>query len=112
MTEFHPYVSEDRQVLVDLMREYAVKTISICQEIEIERKLVNRLLRFSGLAKSRPLTILEKEARHVCDNLEKAVRVTIEIQDQIETNIARKLELDCRISDTYPALDYYYSLCK
>jgi hypothetical protein len=36
------------------------------------------------------------------------MRFTVQIQDRIEINLARKLELDLRITDTQSALEYYY----
>jgi hypothetical protein len=54
--------------------------------------------------------LLEKDARMIADRLESAMRLTVEIADQVETNLARKLELDLRLDDASSALDYYYSV--
>jgi hypothetical protein len=54
--------------------------------------------------------LLEKEARMIANRLESAIRLTVEIADRVETNLARKLELDLRIDDASSALDYYYSV--
>jgi hypothetical protein len=54
--------------------------------------------------------LLEKDARMIADRLESAMRLTVEIADQVETNLARKLELDLRLDDASSALDYYYSI--
>jgi hypothetical protein len=58
----------------------------------------------------RTINLLHEDARSNADKLEKVMRVTIEIQDQLEINLARKLELDLRISDAQSALEYYYSV--
>jgi hypothetical protein len=52
----------------------------------------------------------QRTARVIDGKLEKVMQVTIEIQDRIETNLARKLELDLRIADAQSALEYYYSI--
>jgi hypothetical protein len=56
--------------------------------------------------------LVERDARIVADRLELAMRLTVEISDQIETNLARKLELDSRIDEASYALEYYYSVVK
>ncbi|PSB57998.1 hypothetical protein [Chamaesiphon polymorphus] len=180
--KIYKYESDDRQILVNFLREYSEKLLFICYEldIKIERSSIrSRLSRFiyktfevdanvlSSLALTgsfllldifiysryknftfgtftssditiavllyivmmfagftwvisantlvedypaiaRSRSLLEKDARSMADKLEKVMRVTIEIQDQIEVNIARKLELDLRITDTESALKYYY----
>ena len=58
----------------------------------------------------RMINLLEEDTRTIADKLEKVMRVTIEVQDQIEINLARKLELDLRIGDAQSALEYYYSV--
>jgi hypothetical protein len=58
----------------------------------------------------RNIYLLSRDARLIADKLEKVMRVTIEIQDKIEVNLARKLELDLRIVDAQSALEYYYSI--
>lgn len=58
----------------------------------------------------RMINLLEKDTRTIADKLEKVMGVTIEVQDQIEINLARKLELDLRIGDAQSALEYYYSV--
>jgi hypothetical protein len=58
----------------------------------------------------RSIYLLNRDARLIADKLEKVMRVTIEIQDKIEINLARKLELDLRIADAQSALEYYYSI--
>jgi hypothetical protein len=52
----------------------------------------------------------ERDARMIANRLESAMRLTVEVADSIETNLARKLELDLRIDDASSALDYYYSV--
>jgi hypothetical protein len=54
--------------------------------------------------------IVNKDARTIADKLEKTMQVTIEIQDRIEMNLGRKLELDLRIANTESALVYLQSL--
>ena len=54
--------------------------------------------------------VVNKDARTIADKLEKTMQVTIEIQDRIEMNLGRKLELDLRIADTESALVYLQSL--
>jgi hypothetical protein len=54
--------------------------------------------------------LLERDARMIATRLESAMRLTVEIADQVETNLARKLELDLRIDDASSALEYYYSI--
>ena len=54
--------------------------------------------------------VVNKDARTIADKLEKTMRVTIEIQDRIEMNLGRKLELDLRIADAESALVYLQSL--
>jgi uncharacterized membrane protein YdbT with pleckstrin-like domain len=54
--------------------------------------------------------LLEEDARLIANRLESAMRLTLEIADRVETNLARKLELDLRIGDASSALDYYYSV--
>lgn len=54
--------------------------------------------------------LLERDARMIANRLESAVRLTVEVADQVETNLARKLELDLRIDDASSALEYYYSV--
>jgi hypothetical protein len=54
--------------------------------------------------------LLEKDARLIANRLESAMRLTVEVADQVETNLARKLELDLRIDDASSALEYYYSV--
>jgi hypothetical protein len=54
--------------------------------------------------------LLEKDARMIANRLESAMRLTVEIADRVETNLARKLELDLRIDDAASALEYYYSV--
>jgi hypothetical protein len=54
--------------------------------------------------------VVNKDARTIADKLEKTMRVTIEIQDRIEMNLGRKLELDLRIANTESALVYLQSL--
>jgi hypothetical protein len=58
----------------------------------------------------RMIDLLEEDTRTIADKLEKVMRVTIEVQDQIEINLARKLELDLRIGDAQSALEYYHSV--
>lgn len=58
----------------------------------------------------RNIYLLKRDARIIADKLEKVMHVTIEIQDRIEINLARKLELDLRIADAESALEYYYSI--
>jgi predicted GTPase len=50
------------------------------------------------------------KSRMIANRLESAMRLTVEIADRVETNLARKLELDLRIDDASSALDYYYSV--
>ncbi len=52
--------------------------------------------------------LLERDARMIANRLESAMRLTVEIADRVETNLARKLELDLRIDDASSALEYYY----
>lgn len=54
--------------------------------------------------------VVNKDARTIADKLEKTMQVTIEIQDRIEMNLGRKLELDLRIADAESALVYLQSL--
>ncbi len=54
--------------------------------------------------------LLERDARMTASQLESAMRLTVEIADQVETNLARKLELDLRVSDASHSLEYYYSV--
>ena len=54
--------------------------------------------------------VVNKDARTIADKLEKTMQVTIKIQDRIEMNLGRKLELDLRIADTESALVYLQSL--
>ena len=54
--------------------------------------------------------IVNKDARTIADKLEKTMQVTIEIQDRIEMNLGRKLELDLRIADAESALVYLQNL--
>ncbi len=54
--------------------------------------------------------LLERDARLIADRLESAMRLTVEIADRVEANLARKLELDLRIGDASSALEYYYSV--
>jgi hypothetical protein len=54
--------------------------------------------------------LLEKDAKMIANRLESAMRLTVEIADRVETNLARKLELDLRIDDAASALEYYYSV--
>lgn len=58
----------------------------------------------------RTIYLLKRDARIIADRLEKVMRIIIEIQDRIEINIARKLELELRITDAQSALEYYYSI--
>jgi hypothetical protein len=60
----------------------------------------------------RCIHLLNREARVFADKLEKVMQVTIEIQDKIEMNLARKLELDLRVEDARSAIDYYHSIEK
>jgi hypothetical protein len=53
---------------------------------------------------------IERDAKMIAVRLESAMRLTVEISDRVETNLARKLELDLRIDDASSALDYYYSV--
>ncbi len=41
--------------------------------------------------------LLERDARMIAARLESAMRLTVEIADRVETNLARKLELELRI---------------
>ena len=54
--------------------------------------------------------VVNKDAGTIADKLEKTMQVTIEIQDRIEMNLGRKLELDLRIANTESALVYLQSL--
>jgi uncharacterized membrane protein len=54
--------------------------------------------------------LLERDARMIANRLESAMRLTVEISDRVETNLARKLELDLRVDDAASALEYYYSV--
>ncbi len=54
--------------------------------------------------------LLERDARMIANRLESAMRLTVEIADRVETNLARKLELELRIDDASSALEYYYSV--
>jgi hypothetical protein len=54
--------------------------------------------------------LLERDARMIANRLESAIKLTVEISDRVETNLARKLELDLRIDDAASALEYYYSV--
>jgi hypothetical protein len=54
--------------------------------------------------------LIERDARMIATRLESAMRLTVEVADQVETNLARKLELDLRIDDASYALEYYYSV--
>lgn len=56
--------------------------------------------------------VVNKDARTIADKLEKTMQVTIEIQDRIEMNLGRKLELDLRIADAESALVYLQSLSR
>jgi hypothetical protein len=53
---------------------------------------------------------LERDARMIANRLESAMKLTVEVADRVETNLARKLELDLRIDDASSALEYYYSV--
>jgi hypothetical protein len=99
--KYLPYDSTDRQILVDLMIEYSTKLIAICNPELNERSLLRIL---AGVFNRKGSLERSKNARSIADSLE--------IQDQIETNIARKLELDCRIADASAALELYYSIFK
>jgi hypothetical protein len=77
--------------------------------------LTTKVLSLSPFFKSyaRSMTqkrLLERDAAIIAGKLEKVMQVTIEIQDQIETNLSRKLELDLRVADAQSALEYYYSI--
>jgi hypothetical protein len=54
--------------------------------------------------------LLERDARLIANRLESAMRLTVEIADRVETNLARKLELELRIDDASSALEYYHSV--
>jgi hypothetical protein len=55
-------------------------------------------------------TLKKKDAQMLASRLESTMRLTVEIADQVESNLARKLELDLRIADASYALEYYYSV--
>jgi hypothetical protein len=107
--KYLPYNSNDRQILVDLTIEYSTKVIAICN-LELKERSLFRIL--VGVFNRKGSLERSKNARAIADRLEKVMRVTIEIQEQLETNIARKLELDCRIADASAALELYYSIFK
>jgi hypothetical protein len=56
--------------------------------------------------------LLERNARMMAGRLESVIRLTVVITDQVETNLARKLELDSRVDEASYALEYYYSVVK
>jgi hypothetical protein len=52
----------------------------------------------------------EKDAQLIAGKLESVMRLTVEVTNQVETNLARKLELDLRLTDASYALEYYHSV--
>jgi hypothetical protein len=74
--------------------------------------IVNRAMNTNKMPRqtARMINLLYDDAGSIADKLEKVMRVTIEIQDQLEINLARKLELDLRIADAQSALEYCYSV--
>jgi hypothetical protein len=52
----------------------------------------------------------EKDAQLIAGKLESVMRLTVEVTNQVETNLARKLELDLRLADASYALEYYHSV--
>jgi hypothetical protein len=70
--------------------------------------IVNRAMNTNKMPRqtARMINLLYDDAGSIADKLEKVMRVTIEIQDQLEINLARKLELDLRIADAQSALEY------
>jgi hypothetical protein len=56
------------------------------------------------------LNLQEKETQMIAGKLESVMRLTVEVTNQVETNLARKLELDLRLADASYALEFYYSI--
>jgi hypothetical protein len=56
------------------------------------------------------LNLQEKDAQMIAGKLESVMRLTVEVTNQVETNLARKLELDLRLADASYALEYYHSI--
>jgi hypothetical protein len=101
------FSSDDLMVVAFLLGLFILSGFVVFQSPKINastNRTPTKIVRMIGL--------LEEDTRTIADKLEKVMRVTIEIQDQIEINLARKLELDLRIGDAQSALEYYYSVVK
>jgi hypothetical protein len=76
----------------------------------LKTPLFNSFFQANNKSEKIQADLLEREARMTASQLESAMRLTVEIADQVETNLARKLELDLRVSDASHSLEYYYSV--
>jgi hypothetical protein len=92
---FHRYDSDDRKILIDLLREYSEKLIAISRQ----------------MAKHRD-SFSQKDARAIANRLELVMRLVVEINDQIEKNPVRLLELDFALDGASYALERYYSIAE
>ncbi len=104
--QFKGFESTDLFVIV-LLLVLMIFSLTMFQSSKIE---ANKNSRMPTEKIVRMINLLEEDTRTIADKLEKVMRVTIEVQDQIEINLARKLELDLRIGDAQSALEYYYSV--
>lgn len=105
--QLKPFGSDDLIIILFSLWLFIVPSFILFQLSKVNTnttKMPTKTVRMIGL--------LEEDTRSIADKLEKVMRVTIEIQDQIEVNLARKLELDLRIGDAQSALEYYYSVIK
>ncbi|MFM8295455.1 MAG: hypothetical protein ACKN9E_13035 [Microcystaceae cyanobacterium] len=53
----------------------------------------------------------KNEARRISVRLEKVIRLGYQIQENLTSNLVKKLELDLRLADAESALEYYKKIC-
>ena len=60
---------------------------------------------------SKMLKLISNEAHRISVRLEKVVRLGYQIQENLTSNLVKKLELDLRLADAESALEYYKKIC-
>lgn len=104
----------DFQLLVDLLHEYSEKLMLICCELEAivpQSPLRSRLRNLFSLEHNNPYeSWLLECGQRIFSRLKKVMGLILEIEDKVDLNLGRKLELDLRIDETREALERYKSI--
>jgi len=105
------YLPEDRELMLSLLKEYTERLVNICKEIqfvEMEDPPNGLFLRKSYREElDKKQEFLSRSGMTIAVKLKKVIVVASQIDEHIETSLAKRIEWDFRLNDAELALEYY-----